>query len=203
MYKVLGSLIILSFIVVSTAHSGLGLEVGAGIGFDHYDDLELISEPHTPTHFTGNFYVAHNTFKNLNLGVDCSITKLELRHLSIEGIHSVPIYKAGPMFIYRIWSKNENRFGVSLRPALQYVWGYLLYYPDYRGDFQRHGTYRGYNVRLAVDTHYSILNVSLGYDFSEIKIYNAGHSQRVIDVGGWDKLNLSGFRVSVGISLHV
>lgn len=185
------------------ASAKLGLSLGADLGFDFYSNLKYAT--FYPTRFTGNLYVAYAINEDWDTGLETSMTKIyfnDVQSATSAGHHLIPLYELGPMLSYKVWSGLGDRLAVSIRPSLRYVWGYL-YDDDYRSGrgHIRVGIYRGYNARLAVNGHYGALGVSLGYDFSRVKLHDVAVNESWF--AGWQlkTLDVSGPNVSLGLSI--
>jgi len=199
-------LIILSLLCITAAPASaeLGLSLGAGFGFDFYDNLEYMR--FYTTHPTGNFNVTYEVREDLHLGVGGSITKIyfnDIPSASGEGQHLVPFYEVGPVFSYRVLGTDNGKVGLSLRPALRYVWGYLYDDGDaYYGErCPRVGTYKGFNARFAISAYYGVLALSFGYDLSQVKLHDITVRESWFGRMRWRKLDLSGPNVSLGLNL--
>ncbi len=205
MKRFLHILIILSLLCVATtpASAKLGVSLGADLGFDFYNNLEYAT--FYPTYFTGNFYVTYAIHEEWDLGVETSLTKVyfnDVESATGAGHHLIPLYEVGPMLSHRVWSGLNDRLGIRIRPSLRYVWGYL-YDDDYRSGrgHIRVGTYKGFNARFAISGYYGGLGLTLGYDFSRVRLHHIAVKETWF--AGWElrTLDLSGPNVSVGLNL--
>ncbi len=194
-------LIILSLLCITAAPASakLGLSLGADLGFDCYSKLKYAA--FYPTRLTGNFYLTYAIREDWHLGAGSSITKIYFDGLvSAAGMgrYSMPLYDIGPVLTYTVWSGIKHSATLCLKPSLRYVWGYMY---DDTEQYNRVGTYRGYNARLNVRGNYGILEVQFGYDFSKVKLYDKAIKEAWFDQLRLNTLDLSGPNVSVGVNI--
>jgi len=196
-------LVLTLWLTPAPASAKLGLSLGADLGFDFYNNLEYAT--FYPTHFTGNFYLTYAIRDDWHLGGEGSITKVyfnDFESASGGGHYLIPLHEVGPVVSYRVWSGLNDMVGLRIRPSLRYVWGYL-YDDDYRSGrgHIRVGTYKGFNARFAISGYYGGLGLTLGYDFSRVRLHHIAVKETWF--AGWElrTLDLSGPNVSVGLNL--
>jgi len=205
MKRYLHILIVISVLCLTPAPASakLGVSFGADLGLDFYSNLEYAT--FHPTHYTGNFYLTYAIREDWDLGAEASTTKIHLFHASATGgeQHLIPLYEIGPVLSYRVWSGPNDRVGLRIRPSLRYVWGYL--YDDWEssiGDSSpRVGTSKGFNARFAISAYYGVLALSLGYNFSKVKLHDIAVEETWFGRMRLKSLDLSGPNVSVGLNL--
>lgn len=206
MKRYLHILIVISVLCLTPtpALSKLGLHLGADLGFGFYNNLEYAT--FHGTHFTGNFHVTYAIEEHLHLGGEGSVTNIRLfeaESATRDRQHLIPLYELGPILSYTVCSGLNDKVGLRIRPSLRYVWGYL-YDDGPIGSTQSHprvGTYKGYNGRFAVSGYYGVLTLSLGYDFSKVKLHDIAVEQTWFGRMRLKSLDLSGPNVSVGLNL--